>query len=96
MATPLKMASRMPLNPISGDMMRIEHLTAEQVEMLDFMWNELDTEEDYLNWYACLDEQQQIMADGLQRLVIMEAMDEQLENQKSFPEVQKMLDRLGL
>ena len=76
--------------------MQINNLTAEQVEMLDFMWNELETEEDYIQWYDCLDEQQQIMADGLQRLVIMEMVDEQLANQKSFPEVQKMLDKLGL
>jgi hypothetical protein len=76
--------------------MRIEHLTAEQVEMLDFMWNELDTEEEFLAWYDCLDDGQQRLADALQRLIIMESLDEELANQKSFPEVQKMLDRLGL
>jgi len=74
--------------------MQINNLTAEQVEMLDFMWNELDTEEDFLNWFACLDPQQQIMAENLQRLVVMESLDEELENQKSFPEVQKLLDRV--
>ena len=55
--------------------MQIENLTQEQVEMLDFMWNELDSEQDFLDWYDALDADQQQMADSLQRLVIMECID---------------------
>jgi hypothetical protein len=56
-------------------MISIHNLTVEQVEMLDIMWA-LDTEEDYFTWYECLDERDRIMADTLQRMVIMAELDE--------------------
>lgn len=71
----------------------IEGLTPEQCDMLDFMWNELDTEEDYLNWYDALDEGQQRQADLLQRMVIMESIDEDMLARKSFPEAESLLDK---
>lgn len=55
--------------------MEINNLTEEQVQMLDFMWNELDTEQDFLDWYDLLTPEDQQMADSLQRLVIMECID---------------------
>ena len=76
--------------------MRIENLTAEQVEMLDFMWNELDTEEDFLNWYDCLDSEQQLMADNLQRLVIMESIDEQMLAQSNYHEANQVIQKFRL
>ena len=74
--------------------MQINNLTQEQVEMLDFMWYELDTEEDYLNWYECLDSEQQAMADNLQRLVIIESIDEDMANMTSFPDAEKIIQKL--
>ena len=71
--------------------MQIENLTQEQVEMLDFMWNELDSEEEFLAWYDALDDEQQRMAESLQRLMIMESIDEEMLAQTSFPEAQKVL-----
>jgi len=73
--------------------MRIDNLTAEQVEMLDFMWNELDTEQEFLEWYECLDSAQQQQADTLQRLVILEAFEEMLEQDK-YPEANMVIDRI--
>ena len=58
--------------------MQIENLTEEQVAMLDFMWHELDTEEDFTNWYDSLDEADQKQADLLMRLVILECYEEDL------------------
>ena len=58
--------------------MQIEHLTAEQCEMLDYMWNELDSEQEFIDWYDALDERQQRMADILQRMVILESLDEEM------------------
>lgn len=58
----------------------IEHLTPEQKEMLEFMWNEIEDLEDYERWFACLDEAQQEQAVVLQRLIIMEMMEELLED----------------
>lgn len=57
---------------------QIENLTPEQVEMLDAMWA-CESSEEYLDWYNLLDEQDQAMADVLQRLVILETMEEMLE-----------------
>ena len=78
--------------------MRIENLTQEQVEMLDFMWNELDSEQEFLEWYDALDAHQQRMADVLQRLVILETIDNDmlLENNTSFAEANAVIDRFRL
>lgn len=58
----------------------IENLTPEQKEMLEFMWSEIETLEDYEQWFACLDESQQEQAVVLQRLIILEMMEELLED----------------
>lgn len=58
--------------------MQIENLTEEQVAMLDFMWNELDTEQEFTEWYDALDSEQQKQADLLMRLVILECYEEDL------------------
>jgi hypothetical protein len=75
-------------------MIEITGLTPEQIEMLDFMWNELDTEEDYFNWYDSLDEGQQRQAELLQRMVIMESIDEDMLAQASFPQAMKVIDSI--
>lgn len=61
-------------------MISISNLTQEQVEMLDFMWNELDTEEDFTLWYDALDEEDQKQADLLMRMVILETFEEELDD----------------
>jgi uncharacterized protein YukE len=55
----------------------IENLTPYQVEMLDAMWA-CESSEEYLDWYNLLDAEDQEMADVLQRLVILETMEEML------------------
>lgn len=57
----------------------IDNLTQTQVDMLDHMWS-LDTEQDYLDWYETLDAVDQHCADVLQRLVILESVEEILGN----------------
>jgi hypothetical protein len=75
-------------------MIQISHLTEEQVEMLNIMW-ELDTEEDYLNWHACLDKDQQVMADGLTRLIIQESMEQMLE-ETQYKDAKEVLSKFAL
>jgi hypothetical protein len=58
----------------------INNLTEEQKEMLDFMWNELNTLEDFENWLECLSTEDQAQAITLQRLILLEAMEEFLED----------------
>lgn len=64
--------------------------------MLDFMWNDLDTEEDFLNWFDCLDSEQQQMAENLQRLVIMESIDEDMLKLQDYPDARRVIDQFRL
>ena len=58
-------------------MISISGITKRQKRMLNIMWN-LDTEEDYFEWYDSLDANLQAEADLLQRLVILESYEEDL------------------
>ena len=75
--------------------MRIENLTPHQVELLDAMWA-CDTLQEYEAFYELLDEEDQQLADNLQRLVILEALDEDMAKETSFPESNKLLDQFKL
>ena len=55
-------------------MITIQGVTKRQKRMLNIMWN-LDSEEDYFEWYNSLDENLQKEAELLQRLVIMAELD---------------------
>ena len=76
----------------------INNLTQEQVEMLDFMWNELDSEQEFLDWYDALDPAQQQQAELLQRLMIMECVDEEMlqNNNTDLSLANSVLDRFRL
>ena len=55
-------------------MITINGVTKRQKRMLNIMWN-LDSEEDYFEWYNSLDAELQQEAELLQRLVIMAELD---------------------
>jgi hypothetical protein len=55
-------------------MIQIENLTEYQVEMLDHMWS-LDSLEEFEEWYALLDEEDQLLADNLQQMIVLAEMD---------------------
>lgn len=57
----------------------IKGLTKYQVEMLDIMWA-IDQEDEFREWYNLLDSEDQITADNLMRLVIMEVSEEDLND----------------
>ena len=57
----------------------LTNLTTDQVEMLDTMWH-LDSESEYFDWYGQLTAEDQHCADVLQRLVILESVEEILGN----------------
>jgi len=60
-------------------MITINGVTKRQKRMLNIMWD-LDTEEDYFEWYNSLDEELQKEAELLQRLVIMAEFDNQVQD----------------
>lgn len=71
---------------------QIENLTPEQIEMCDIMWS-FETADEYLTWYECLDEAEQRQADVLQRLIILESMEEMLNN---FADARQVLKKFML
>lgn len=73
----------------------INGLTEEQVEMLDHMWS-LDTMEEYMMWYDLLDEKDQRLADSLQRLILLETLDESMAKTKVFPDAKVALKKFML
>ena len=75
--------------------MQIQGLTEEQIEMLDFMWT-LDSMEEFDEWKATLDRRERLMADTLQRMVLMAALDDELETEKAYPDAKKLLKQFQL
>jgi hypothetical protein len=67
---------------------KIHGVTNRQKRMLNIMWN-LDSEEDYFEWYGSLDEELQKEAELLQRLVIMAEMDNQIDDTTDAKEMLK-------
>jgi uncharacterized protein YukE len=57
----------------------IQGITKRQKRMLNIMWN-LDSEDDYFEWYNSLDEELQQEAELLQRLVIMAKLDNEVRD----------------
>jgi hypothetical protein len=55
----------------------IHGVTKRQKRMLNIMWN-LDSEEDYFEWYNSLDENLQKEAELLQRMIIMAELDNEV------------------
>lgn len=75
--------------------MQIQGLTEEQVEMLDFMWS-LDSLEEFEEWKSGLDRREQLLADTLQRMVLMATLDDVLEDVIKFPEAKQLLQQFQL
>ena len=56
--------------------------------MLNIMWN-LDSEDDYFEWYNSLDEELQKEAELLQRLIIMAELDNEVRDTSAAKELLK-------
>ena len=64
-------------------MIQIENLTAYQCEMLDTIW-ELDSEDDYIEWYKLLDPEDQLLAESLQCLIIFESLEPTVQEMDNY------------
>lgn len=69
-------------------MITIHGVTKRQKRMLNIMWN-LDSEEDYFEWYNSLDEDLQQEAELLQRMIIMAEIDNQVNDTTDAKELLK-------
>lgn len=72
----------------------IRNLTPEQVALLDEMWA-CETYEEYTMFLDCLTDEDRAEAENLQRLLLLEMLDEEMENQTSFPEAKSVLDAIA-
>ena len=75
--------------------MRIENLTVEQVDMLDFMWNELESYEEMSEWMATLDPADRKQAEVLQKLILIEAA-ETLVEESQYHDANRIIDQFRL
>jgi hypothetical protein len=64
-------------------MIQIENLTAYQCEMLDIMW-ELDSEDEYIEWFKLLDPEDQLLAESLQCLIIFESLEPTVQEMDNY------------
>ena len=74
--------------------MRIEGLTEHQVELLDTMWA-IEEFDELEAWMATLCRADRIEAENLQRLVILEAFEELLDQGK-YPDANRVIDQFRL
>ena len=72
--------------------MKIQNLTKAQVEMLDFMWNELGSYEEMNDWLDTLDPADRRQAESLQELILLEAA-ETLVEQSKYREANKIINK---
>jgi hypothetical protein len=73
-------------------MITIEGLTQGQVKLLDIMWSIYDIEV-YDEWKSALNEELQDMVDVLEKLVIYETLEEELQD---FTQANKVLKKFAL
>jgi uncharacterized protein YukE len=66
----------------------IHGVSKRQKRMLNIMWN-LDSEEDYFEWYNSLDDNLQKEAELLQRLIIMAELDNEVRDTTDAKELLK-------
>jgi len=66
----------------------IHGVSKRQKRMLNIMWN-LDSEEDYFEWYNSLDEELQKEAELLQRMIIMAELDNEVRDTTDAKEMLK-------
>ena len=67
---------------------KIHGVSKRQKRMLNIMWN-LDSEEDYFEWYNSLDEELQKEAELLQRLIIVAELDNEVRDTSDAKELLK-------
>ena len=71
-------------------MISINGLTADQVALLDEMWA-CDTMEDFDEFLDTLEPSERAEAERLQRLLLVEALDEDMKAMCEFPSARKVL-----
>lgn len=74
-------------------MPQIKGLTAHQVALLDEMWA-CDTFEEFELFLECLDPEDRAEAEKLQRLLLVEMLDDDMMLMTEFPEANAVIDSI--
>lgn len=73
----------------------IRNLTENQVALLDEMWA-CDSFAEYENFLECLDPADRAEAEALQRLLLIECLDEEMQAETEYPEASRVIDQFRL
>ena len=74
--------------------MKLEGLTAQQVKICDALWA-CDTDEAVTAYVRSLPRRLQREAQVLMDMMILEAIDEQVEEMSSYPDAEKIFKKIG-
>jgi hypothetical protein len=74
-------------------MIRIEHLSQEQYQMLDLIWS-FNSQDEYLEWYSELDEPDRQQALVLMRLMAYEVLEHKVDTFRD--QARELLDQFRL
>jgi hypothetical protein len=72
---------------------RIEHLSQEQYQMLDLIWS-FNSQDEYLEWYSELDESDRQQALVLMRLMAYEVLEHKVDTFRD--QARELLDQFRL
>lgn len=71
----------------------INNLTPNQVALLDEMWA-CETFEEYQTFLDCLDSTDRAEAENLQRLLLIEILDEEMSSQTDYPDARRVIQQV--
>ena len=71
----------------------IRNLNANQVALLDEMWA-CETFEEYQNFLDCLDAEDRAEAERLQRLLLIELLDDEMAQQTDYPDARRVIQQV--
>ena len=74
-------------------MIEINGLNSEQKQMLEFMWSELESFEDFQDWIETLNQKDRQQALTLSKMIILAVIDEQSNRLEYYPEASKVLEK---
>lgn len=74
-------------------MIEIDGLTKHQKDMLNYMWDEIDSVDEFESWLDTLAEDERLMALTLSKLIMFAVIDESANRLEYYPEAETVLEK---
>jgi hypothetical protein len=74
-------------------MIEIDGLTKYQKDMLNYMWDEIDSVDEFESWLDTLAEDERLMALTLSKLIMFAVIDESANRLEYYPEAETVLEK---